>query len=114
MLPIKNRIKKKKDFELAFKKGKSFKNAFFILKIVKNSLDYSRIGLVISQKVSKNAVDRNKIRRRASEIIKLELKDIKPGLDLVFIFLPKIKEQDFSGIKKAILDVIKKAGAYHF
>ena len=39
MLPKINRIKKKKDFEIIFKKGKSFKNNLFILKFIKNNLD---------------------------------------------------------------------------
>lgn len=109
MLPKINRIKKKKDFEIIFKKGVSFKNSFLVLKVAKNNLNQNRFGFVISQKVSKKAVVRNKIRRRLSEIINSESKNIKNGLDLVFISLAGLEKKDFSETKDAVSDLLKKA-----
>ncbi|MDP3882971.1 MAG: ribonuclease P protein component [Candidatus Staskawiczbacteria bacterium] len=109
MLPKINRIKKKKDFEFIFRNGVSFKNSCLILKVVKNNLDYSRFGFVVSGKVSKKAVDRNKIRRRLSEIVKKEV--IKAGLDLVFISLSSAKGKSFSELKKETQTILIKAKA---
>lgn len=109
MLPKINRIKKKSDFESVFKKGVSFKNSCLILRVAKNNLSYSRFGFVISQKVSKKAVDRNKIKRRLSEIIKAELKTIKAGLDLVFISLPGAKKRKFIEAKEDVNSLLIKA-----
>ena len=50
MLQKINRLKKKNDFEAVFKKGKSFKNSFLVLKTAPNKLEESRFGLVVSQK----------------------------------------------------------------
>jgi ribonuclease P protein component len=108
MLSLINRIKKKKDFELIFKNSKSFKNNIFILKIAKNDLGISRVGLVISKKVSKKAVIRNKIRRRLSEAVKLEINNIKAGMDLVLIVLPEAEKKDFSEIKEAVKNAFIK------
>ena len=72
MLPKINRIKKKKDFEIIFKKGASFRNNLFTLRFLKNSLGINRFGFVVSQKVSKKAVVRNKVRRRLTEAIERE------------------------------------------
>ena len=77
MLSKINRIKKKKDFEIIFKKGKSFKNKLFILRFIKNNLNQNRFGFVVSQKVSKKAVVRNKVRRRLAEIIKSYFNNLK-------------------------------------
>lgn len=108
MLDKVNRLKKKNDFEEVFKKGKSFKSSFLILKAAPNKLKESRFGLVVSQKVSKKAVVRNKVRRRLSESIKSMVKDIKEGKDIVLIALPGIKDKSLSEIREILESVIKK------
>ena len=70
MLAREARLKKNKDFEQIFKKGKSVKGDFLLLKIVKNKLNKNRFAAIVSQKVSKKAIIRNKIRRRIAEIIR--------------------------------------------
>jgi ribonuclease P protein component len=108
MLSKDNRIKKKKDFELIFKNSKNFKNNFFILKIAKNDLGVNRFGFVISKKVSKKAVIRNKIRRRLSEAVKVEINNIKAGMDLILIVLPGAEKKDFYEIKEAVKNAFVK------
>jgi len=108
MLPQANRIKKKKDFEIIFRNSKSLKNSLFILKIIKNDLGINRVGFVVSKKVSKKAVIRNKIRRRLSDTVKAEMGNIKLGIDLVFIALPGIEKREFPEIKEAIIDALLK------
>jgi ribonuclease P protein component len=101
MLAKLNRIKKKKDFETIFKKGKSLKSGFLVLRALKNDLKQNRFAFVVSQKVSKKATARNKVRRRLSEIIKTNLKNIKDGFDIVFVALPGIEKKEFLEIKVA-------------
>jgi ribonuclease P protein component len=95
MLSRKNLLKKKTDIERVFKKGKGFKEDFLLLKAVKNSLGLSRFGFVVSQKVSKKAVLRNKIRRRLKEILGAKLKRIKNDYDCLLIVLPGLENKDF-------------------
>ena len=109
MLPKLNRITKKKDFERIFKKSKSFKNNLFILKIMENCLELNRFGFIVSQKVSKKATIRNKVRRRLIESVKSETDKMRPGTDLVFIALHGIEKKEFSDIKKVLHDMLVKA-----
>jgi len=109
MLPKINRIKNKKDFEAIFKNSASFKNNIFIFKIAKNGLAETRFGFVISQKVSKKATVRNKIKRILSEIIKIEFKNIKSGLDIVLIALSGIEKKEFSYIQENFLSLMSRA-----
>lgn len=108
MLAKINRIKKKKDFEIIFKNSKSFKTSLFIFRIMKNSLGISRFGFVVSKKLSKSAVVRNKVRRRLSEAIKAEINNIKPETDLVIIALPGVEKKEFSEVKEAINNTLIK------
>jgi len=94
---------------MIFKNGLSFKNSYLILKVKKNGLDESRFGFVISRKVSKKAVMRNKIKRRLSEIIRLRLKEIKIGLDLVLISLPGAEKKNFFEIEESLLGLLERA-----
>ena len=110
MLPKLNRIKKKKDFEVIFKNSKSFKSNLFIFKMMKNDLGYNRVGLVVSQKVSKRATTRNKVRRRLAEVMKAEIENIKNGTDLIIIALAGIEKKEFSEIKEAINNTLIKSG----
>ena len=67
-LPKKNRLKKKKDFEEVFKKGKAVRGNFLFVRYLKNSLQFPRFAFVVSSKVSKKAVARNRIRRLRSRM----------------------------------------------
>jgi ribonuclease P protein component len=75
---------------------------------MKNNLGLNRFGFVVSQKVSKKATVRNKIRRRLAEVIKAEMKNIKIGTDMVLIALPGIEKKGFSDIKGTVGDALIK------
>jgi len=108
MLPKRNKLKKKKDFETTFKHGKGFRQGFLYLKIIKNNLDTSRFGFVISKKFSKKAVIRNKTKRRLSEIIKTKLSEIKKGMDVIIVVMPGA-ENDFQELEQITDKLFKKA-----
>ncbi|MCP6718378.1 MAG: ribonuclease P protein component [Patescibacteria group bacterium] len=109
MLARLNRLKKKKDFEKVFKQGKGSKQDFLALKFDKNNLKNSRFGFVVSAKVSKKAVIRNKIKRRLRESVRLRLDNIKKGFDIVFVTFEKIKEKDFEQINSLVEKILKKS-----
>lgn len=110
MLSKINRIKKKKDFEIIFKNSKSFKNNLFILKIKKNNLGINRFGFVVSQKISKKATTRNKIRRRLAGLMRSKTMEMKNGIDLIIITLPGIEKKTFFELKEAVDALFVKSG----
>lgn len=112
MLSRINRLKKKKDIERVFKSGKGFKEDFLVLKLVKNDLKNSRFAFIIPQKVSKKATLRNKIRRRLSELVRLKIKKIKGGIDLVLLATPGLEEKDFWEVEEAVNKIFTKAGIW--
>lgn len=112
MLKRKNRINLNKDFDQVFKNSQSFYNNIFGLKLAKNNLNAFRLGILISTKVSKKAVIRNKFKRQIREIIRQEIPLLKDDQDLVIIVLPAIVDRGFSEIKEAVLSGLKKLKAY--
>ncbi len=110
MLSKKNRLKKKKDFERVFKKGRGFKQGFLYLKILENNLKESRLGFVVGKNVSKRAVDRNKIKRRLSEVVRLKIPGLKKAIDAVIVVLAESGEYDFKNLESGLNNLFKKAG----
>jgi len=109
MLPLTNRLKKTTEISKVFKEGRFFKEGFLILKTAKNNLNKSRFGFIVSQKISKKAVLRNKIKRRLRAIVGKELKTIKTGTDNLVVALPGLEKKDFSSTKETLNNLIKKA-----
>ena len=112
MLKKKNRITKDKEFDRAFKTGQSFYTKLFGLKAVDNSLEINRLGVLVSIKVSKKAVVRNKIKRQIKELVQKELPDIKTGKDLVIIVFSEILSKNFKELGEALALALKKLRLY--
>lgn len=109
MLAQKNRLKKKKDFDKAFKKGKGFKENFLFIRVVKNDLEATRFGFVVSKAFSKKATSRNKIKRRLRELIKEKETEIKKGFDVVLVVMKGLEKQDVLETEKTVNSLFKKA-----
>ncbi len=108
MLAKKYKLTGKKNLEQLFKQGRYQETEFLRLKWIKNQLEFNRFVFAIGIKVSKKAVQRNKIKRKLEEIIR-NYKDLKQGYDLAIIAKPEILNKNYQTIKKDLLDLIKKA-----
>jgi len=58
-----------------------------------NGLDHARLGITVSRKVSKRAVQRNRIKRQVREYFRHH-RDTLKGMDLVFTAYPGCAELD--------------------
>lgn len=108
MLPARNRLRKRRDFEHVFNSRSVFSGRFFRLIYINNNLSFSRLGVVVSSKVSKKAVIRNKIRRRVYSFVKSYIKTINPPLDMAVIILKKAVEADSKEFKDDLFRVLEK------
>jgi ribonuclease P protein component len=109
MLPKRNRLKRKKDFQKVLKNGKGLKEDLLVLKMVKNNLLQSRFGFIVGTKVSKKAVLRNKLKRRLRELVREKIEKIKEGFDIVFIAQPGLEKRDFWQLKDILNKIFLKA-----
>jgi len=112
MLKKTYRLKRQKEFKALFQKKQLVKEGFLILKMAPNNKKESRFGVVVSQKVSKKAVVRNKIKRQIRAIIFRNLQKIKKGYDLVFIVLPGFEKNNFYEMATVINKMLTKAKLY--
>ena len=93
-----------------FKNSYSFSVAQFVLKERENGLLLNRFGIVVSKKIDKRAVVRNKIKRIFRDALLNLNKNMMSGHDILFIaktgILSKTEEENQLSIKQAI----EKAG----
>jgi len=112
MLPKQNRLKKDKDFQTLFKKGKNVYGPLVGVKWQTNDLEVSRFAVVVGTKVSKSAVKRGTLRRRVREIIRLRMENMKPGYDGVFVVSKEAIGKTHEELESAVEALLAKSPFY--
>lgn len=110
MLSKKYRITKNKEFEAAFKEGKSFSTEYLFAKVLPNNLGFDKFGFIVSLKVSKKAHERVKVKRRlresAAKVIRVSVEN---SLDFVIIAKKSVLEADFYNLDQEIQYIFRKS-----
>jgi ribonuclease P protein component len=100
-LPKANRLKARQDFSAVFRKGIRRQARHLILRAWRHSAATTeleipaRIGFSISQKVSKKATQRNRIKRQLRAAFRQLLPRLKCGWLLVVVVKPEAQECDY-------------------
>ena len=108
MLKKINRISSRKDFLEIKSKGQLYSGPFFGGLYLKTDDETIRFGFIVSKKISKRAVDRNKIKRRMSEVLKVNLEKFSPGTKIIFLAKKSLLEAKREEIKKEVSRLISK------
>jgi ribonuclease P protein component len=116
MLSSKNRLKKKINFARVEIDGKLIQSKSFGMGVYDRSKDFdgdsnntdSRFGFIVSTKISKKAVVRNKIKRIIAESIRKRLPNIKKGQDIVFLIKPNVIKITKKELENEVHEIITK------
>lgn len=110
MLPSKYRLTKQ-DFDIlkSFKK-KVFSSDDFTLKIYFSDFSPSRFGIILSSKIFKKAVERNKKKRQIRYIIFKNLKFFQDGLAIVVYLKEGVKEKKIRFLEESLNNFFKESG----
>ena len=107
-LPSEKRLKLARDFRGVSRSQSSAKEGKLLLKAKESAGKASRFGIVISKKVAKKAVDRNRMRRLLSEALRAE-KDATKAHDVVLVALPGFSLENLEEAKSVIKKLLAKA-----
>jgi len=103
-----NSLKKQNDFNRVFKTGEVFGNKTFVMYYLKNGSEANRLGIVVSKKVSKKAVVRNKIKRRIKEAYRLNEDSFVMGYDIIIIAKGSCQEEKYNHMEKSLKHLFYK------
>ncbi|MFO0955462.1 MAG: ribonuclease P protein component [Candidatus Saccharibacteria bacterium] len=110
MLARQHRLRKNSDILRLYKKGRRAHTQHLLGYSLATHLPVSRAVVVISKKVDKRAVVRNRCRRRVSESLRLELPKLATGFDILITIKTDIREQSAVNLKQEISQLITKLG----
>ena len=106
-LPKQARLLKKADYNSVFSKSVKVSNALFLILIHKTSNNHSRLGLVISKKVDKRAVQRNRIKRIIRESFRHTV--FEETCDFVILARPNTSKFNNKTLFDSLTNLWKKA-----
>lgn len=100
------RLTRRVSFDQIKKEGEEKSSRLLISRRIKNELKLNRYGVVISKKLEKRAVKRNKLRRQIYEAIRLHEKPLakQEGSDIVFFARRALLNQPYAVIEKAVIE----------
>lgn len=123
MLPKIHRLRYSQDFKVVYNKGLHRKTPHFTMRAVRglprkrkksNGIDLpnnqpTRMGISISQKVSKRAVVRNRIKRQIRAAWRQLLPQVSPGWDVVIIVKPTADQCNYAEILQELKQLLVEA-----
>ncbi|NEP01866.1 MAG: ribonuclease P protein component [Symploca sp. SIO2E9] len=126
-LPQANRLRHWRDFQTVYQKGNRLSSRYLSLRCLRakqnavgsslpaawglnNQSEFStRIGISISQKVSKKAVIRNRIKRQLRAVLRQFLPQMSLGWDIVIVVRPSAKECDYAQFLRELKQLLVEA-----
>ena len=99
--PRSARLLQAQDFKFVFAAAKPYRNRAFTLLVRKNNLQHARLGLAISKKAVRKAVQRNRLKRLVRESFR-QWQNQLPNIDVVVLAKPEAVNMRNPEIYKAL------------
>jgi len=109
MLKEAQRLRSNGDFKKVYLQGKGVRGQFLVLRFIKSDRKETRFGLAPARKI-KNAVLRNRLKRRMREICRAHQNIIKKNYDIVINISSAAVDAQFEQLESDFLYVMGKAG----
>ena len=104
MLNKKNRISNRQLIEKLFKKGRFYKNNYFLFRFLPSIEPISKFAVIVSKKVAPKAVDRNHLRRQISEAVKDNIPLLKKDVVCLITAKTNVNKAGYEELNKGIID----------
>ena len=114
MLSGKYRFHSRGGVRFVYKNGKSVRGSkISLVYLSENRRRKSRFAVVVSKKVLKGAVGRNRIRRRVYEVIRAEMPKMKEMVDVVVsIYSRDVEIMPHEELVQGVRELFRSAGLY--
>jgi len=103
------RLRKNSDFQRVRQQGHSVTSRLLILAWIPNGEACPRVGFVVSKRVAKHAVDRNRTKRRLSAAIGPMLGQLAEQYDIVLSARNAAVVADFPVLRQDVVSLLRRA-----
>lgn len=110
MLSAANRLVKSKEIERAVKTGRSFGTPLLGVKVAASGSQATRIAVVAGLSVDKRATRRNRVKRLVREVLRKNMHQIRPGLDIVITCRSGAVGKEYQDIADALAFALGRLG----
>jgi ribonuclease P protein component len=110
MLARSSRLRAGRDIVTVYKKGAYASGGPFFVRARRTGAATSRAAIVVSRKVSKSSVARNRIRRRLSAVLEALWQTIPGGYDIVITAAADISDISAADLEKKLFTALNKSG----
>lgn len=114
MIPFNNRFHGHGSLRYVYKNGKAFRSRLLTIKLTQNKhRKKSRFAVIISKKVLKSAVKRNRVRRRVYECIQPLIPKLNENYDVAFIISSgEVAFIDYKELSEQINQLLNQAEVF--
>lgn len=110
MLNKKYRFHSRGGVRFVYQHGKTIRSPKMSLVFTKNTRGFTRFAVVVSKKVEKSAVKRNRIRRRVYEVLRKNFDLIPKKTDYIFVvFSNDVLKMEFSELEKVMGELVEQS-----
>ena len=110
MLSKKYRFHSRGGVKYVYKHGKTIRRPKVSLVFAPNARGFTRVAVVVSKKVMKTAVGRNRIRRRVYEALRVNFEMIPKRSDYIFVIYSKsVGKISFGELEKMLGELVAEA-----
>ncbi len=110
MLSKKFRFHSRGGVKYVYQHGKTVRRGAASLVFCENTRGFTRVAVVVSKKVEKRAVKRNRIRRRVYEALRVNFELVPKKRDYIFvIYDKKVGGIEFSELEKMLGELVEES-----
>lgn len=107
------RLRTAADFNKTYQRGRSVNADHMYLKYYQSHRESSKVAVVVSKKVSKRAVVRNRCKRRVIECIRKNWAMVKPGYNMVITIKQDISALPANQVQSTTLGLLQRANIWN-
>ena len=101
-MKISESLKKNRDFQSVYRRGKSYGNKYLVMYLLPNQTESNRIGISVSKKVG-NSIVRHHLTRLIRESYRLHEENFQRGYDMVVVARTAAKDKTYHEIESALI-----------
>lgn len=110
MLSKKYRFHSRGGVKYTYKHGKTIRKSKMSLVFNENIRGFTRVAVVVSKKVEKTAVGRNRIRRRVYEALRVNFDLVPKKRDYIFVVYSKeVMQMPFKDLEKLLGELVAES-----